>query len=153
MAMTLTTMGQRAPVTGSILLVLVMASTAVGVARLRQSDVRWGRRVFDQLTQGDASVERRIAWDRLQALGNDVGATYRALPETERPAYRRAFLAGCARGFAQSGAQPEAFTKWRVQGRRDGQAVVAADYAAKRQTLLLGVSTTGRKQLESLQWE
>lgn len=139
---------------GSATLVLAAIGAAVFVMRARASDADLAQRILTGLANGQASIERRINWEHLQALGVNVGATYTRLPsDQERARYRDTFIRGFAEGFQRSGARPESFVNWRVQEREEGYSVVAADYAAKRRTLLLRLAKSGGRRLEGIQWQ
>ena len=144
-------MTKQAPVTGSLLLILAMAGLATAGARLIRTEVGFCRDAFAGLAQGRLSAERQVDWEHLQAMGVDVGETYRRLPNAqERRQYRQAFIGQFAGGFASSGATTRAFTNWRRAGGR----LVAADYPAKQKTLLCGVSGSWiTRRIVSLQWQ
>lgn len=132
---------------------LVVAAVVVAV-QWRASDVAFCRKTFEGLVRGRQSVETRIAWERLQAVGVNVGETYSGLPsEAERAKYRREFIAHLAGAFRQTGVPAKAFVGWRKAGRVGETVVVAVDYPAKGRTLLLGLPASGRKQIEAIQWQ
>ncbi len=144
----------QTPVVGSVVLLLLAAAAGTVFLRAGKSDAEFCRTVLNGLAQGKPSVTKRIDWDRLQALQVDVGATYRKLPnDGERAKYRAAFIANFANGFHRSGASVDAFRRWRVQERTADRIVIAVDYEAKRKTLLMTIPSSGRKKLESLQWQ
>ena len=127
---------------------------AVGVVAailvLPGREVRLCKRLLGGLVQGKLSVGTGIAWDRLTALGMDVGAAYAQLPNLEeQAAYQEAFIQNFANGFRQSGATLKVFKHWRVQ--QDG--TVAVDYPEKQRTLVFRLSSTKPLQLTGLAWE
>ena len=145
---------RRIPVMGSIALALIVAAGVVFVLRARTSELRVCRDVLRGLIDGSPSIGRSIDWEHLRALGVDVGATYRRLPnERERAGYRQAFIEQFTEGFHQARGVADGFRAWRVQQRADAAVVVAADYEAKRQTLLMSVSASEPKRVEGIQWQ
>ena len=143
-----------APWMGSITLLLVGA-TAVAVAlSARRSEVAVCRETLRGLIDGSQTVGRSINWEQLQAMGVDVGATYRRLAnEREQAAYRRAFIAQCAQGFRRARGSADSFRRWRLLTREPGRIIVAADYEAKHKTILVALSDSGTKKVESIQWQ
>ena len=148
-------MTKHTPVSGSLLLAVIVAALIVAGIRLIRSDVGVCREAFAGLAQGRSAAGWRLDWERLQAMGVNVGETYRGLPNAqERRQYRRSFIGQFAGGFARSGATASAFTNWRPAGVRDGKRLVAADYPAKQQTLLFSVSGAWfSRRIGSIQWQ
>ena len=130
----------------SILVIVVAAFLLNFVGQ----EVRFCRRVLTGLANGNPSVRQAIDWERLQAIGIDVGAAYAQLPsDKERREYQDAFIRSFAEGFRQQGGSVKVFTHWRVEG--DG--TVAADYPAKNRNLLFQLSGGWRKQVVGIQWQ
>jgi len=142
------------PLVGSIALGLLLAAGAAFVLRMGQSDVDWCRGVLNALTKGKTSVSRQIDWEHLTALGVNVGATYRGLPnDQERAKYQQTFVQAFAAGFQHTGGDVNRFNHWRVLTHQGQQVVVAADYEGKQKVLLMAIPASGQKKLESLQWQ
>ena len=135
---------------------VLSAAFSVGVVviiaallRLSDRDVRFCRGVLHDLVMGRQSVQSRIDWERVTAMGVDIGATYAQLPnDGERAQYRRAFIRNFADGFRKSGGRLDGFTHWMVAP--DG--TVSADYPAKGKTLVFHLSAGGHRQLEGIGW-
>ena len=145
---------QGMPIAGSIALAFIIAAGAVFVMRDRASELRVCQDVLRGLIDGNPRINRSIAWERLRALGVDVGSAYRQLPnEQERSAYQRAFIALFAQGFRRANGQANGFSRWRVQRRAGERVIVAADYEPHHRTLLLTVPASGPKRIESMQWQ
>jgi hypothetical protein len=126
----------------------------VWAMRASQGAAAWCQESFEGLTSGERSAQARIDWERLRALGVNVGAAYRGLPNAHAKAqYRREFLEGFAKAFAQGGGRPEAFVDWRVEERTGEEIVVAADYPAKRNTLLISLPASGKRRIAGLAWK
>ncbi len=143
---------EQVPAIGSVTLVLLAVAVGVWILRARD-DVAVCRQTLTGLAQGRSAVERHIAWDRLTAVGVDVGTTYRQLPdERERTAYRRAFIERFAAGFQGTKGDVGAFRRWRVAERSSHEVVIAADNAALGKTLLFRVARPGR-MIEAIQWQ
>ncbi|MBI4322872.1 MAG: hypothetical protein HY596_01205 [Candidatus Omnitrophica bacterium] len=136
-----------------IAVTLLVVVALIGALRLTRSDVARCREVFQDLARGKRSVQQRIDWGQLHAIGVNVGATYAGLPdEGARVTYRRLFVEHFSKGFLQTGARLDEFVRWRVHERTPEQVVVAADYPAKQKTLLLTMAVSGKK-LEGIQWQ
>lgn len=145
---------RQMPVTGSIVLLLLVAAGGMAAVHLSRSDVTFCREVLTALAQGRPSVKPRIAWERLQAVGVDVGATYAQLPsDQDRAQYRQTFVESFSRGFQQSGGAVNGFRHWRVKERSNARVVIAVDYVEKGMTLLMTVPASGPKKLETIQWQ
>lgn len=146
--------GPRASVTQVIALALLLGALGAVWVSLTRGEAAFCQSVFTKLAQGKGSVRTQIAWERLQALGMDVGTTYLQLAtEQERRNYQDAFITQYAQAFRAAGGAPKAFTGWRIQEQREGQVIVAADYSAKQKTLLMSVPASGPKRVEAIQWQ
>lgn len=136
-----------------IALTLLVVASVVGITRLSRGDAGRCREAFQGLVKGRQSVQQRIDWGRLQAMGVNVGATYAGLPDDgARAKYRRLFVEYFSKGFLHTGARLDEFVRWRVHERTPERVVVAADYPAKQKTLLLTMAVSGKK-LEGIQWQ
>jgi len=135
------------------LVTLVGIASLVLLMRMSRGEVAVGREIFQGLVTGKPSVQKRIDWAHLSAVGVEVGATYTQLPNEQAKAkYRRFFVEYFSKGFRKAGGSPKAFVRWRIQERTPAWVVVAADYPAKQKTLLLTMATSGRK-LQGIQWQ
>ena len=133
---------------------LAVAAAVLWGPRLWHNDVQVCQRVFAGLVRGDEGIHDAIDWEHLSAMGVEAGKTFAALPnDWERTRYKQMFIAGFAKGFAENGAKASDFTGWRVRERNGEQTLVAADYASKGKTLLLGLSHAGGGKLTSIQWQ
>lgn len=131
---------------GMVAVVAVMAS----LLSLPGRPVRFCQRVFAGLVDGNVSVRRAIAWEQLNALDMDVGATYGQLSDpAEQAAYQRAFIQNFAEGFRQSGATRQALTNWR----RGPAGRVTAEYPDKRATVVFYLVGGLRMRLAGIQWQ
>jgi len=142
------------PVIGSLILLLLVGGAALMLSRAGRSDAEVCRNILNGLIEGKSSVARRIDWERLTALGKDIGAEYRGLPnDAERARYRQSFVMSFPRGFQQAHGNLSSFRNWRIKAREGNLIVVAVDYEIKHKTLLMGVPASGPKKLETLQWQ
>jgi hypothetical protein len=137
-------------------LVLIIAFHFIGQRQDSENDVTLCRDIFNGLLEGRQLVQDHIAWEKLNALGLSVGATYNRLPnKQEKSDYRREWIKNLSLGFKQGGGTPLAFTNWRVYRRAISTTVVAADYKEKSKVILFSLSGSGynKKKLISIQWE
>lgn len=135
---------------GAVALIVVLA---LAIGRRDQGPVPFCGRVFRGLVDGNRSVEGAIAWERLQAMGVDVGATYTGLAnEKERAEYRRAFIQSFGSGFTQGGGEASAFKGWRVDAEEGDRILVAVDYEGRERTLVFGLPASGERMVETIHW-
>lgn len=147
-------MNRETPVAGHLVLGLLVIAVAAGVVRMRQGDVAFGRKVFTDLMRGRQTVQRRIDWEHLTAMGVNVAGTYARLPtEQDKANYRNSFIEQAALAFQKAGGNLRAFRRWRVHQRDPEQWVVAVDYPPTQKTLLLMLSGDHPKQLRGIQWQ
>ena len=142
------------PLVGSLILVGLMVFGAVIFAQRGKDSVTFCQRVLKELIAGRSAVSANIDWNHLQAVGVNVGAQYTALPnDQERAKYRQTFVSGFAHGFAQAKGNIKDFTHWQIEGQNAHQITVAANYDLKHKVLLMTIPASGKKMLESLQWQ
>lgn len=135
-------------IVGVIILTVVLVFWQV-----KNKDINFCRKVFYGMMRGDSKVENYVDWENFQAVGVDVGAAYRQLPdEKEKLAYRASFFKGFPAGFRKFSGKPEAFVNWRDYGVKDGKKIVAVDYIYGK-TLLFSISRLKGVKLYSIQWE
>jgi len=92
------------PVMGSVMVVILALAAWLLVGRLFKSDVVFCRGILQGLAEGNVSVASQIDWERLKAVGVDVGATYRSLTTSQdQQRYQRMFVQKFAEGFRQAG--------------------------------------------------
>ena len=141
------------PVVGSMVLALGALALLAVVGQMRHGEVALCKGALAALARGRSSAQHRIAWEKLQVVGVDVGATYRHLPsDAERVKYRKVFIEQFARGFQTEGGSLSNFVRWRVDRRTEEGVIVAVDYPVKAQTLLFTVPAQGTKRVEAIQW-
>lgn len=122
---------------------------------LKDQDIRFSQSVFSALVGGSAQAEGLIDWEKFNAVGLDVGNTYRGLADDRQKSdYRGAFIRNVALGFRKTGARFDAFSNWRVDEKTDALVVVAAEYRAKNKTIVFTISKdpNGRK-LKEIKWQ
>ncbi|MBI3319008.1 MAG: hypothetical protein HYZ89_00245 [Candidatus Omnitrophica bacterium] len=142
------------PVIGYAALTLGAIAVVAVVMRLNQGEVGFCREAFQNLVNGNQAAQRQIDWERLTAVGADVGKAYTQLSNDQaRAQYRKAFVNNFAIGFQRAEGSLGSFRNWRVHGRDGERVVVAADYEAKHKTLLLSIPASGQRKLEAIQWQ
>lgn len=121
---------------------------------LEDSMVRFCRRTFAGLIQGNSALENNIDWGNFQAMEVNVGETYMLLPDSkERRDYKKAFFKSVAAGFRQTGGSYKLFVNWYVFDKDGDKVIVTADYKKTNKTIFFTVSKTPRPKLISLQWD
>ena len=121
---------------------------------LGKQDVVFCRKVFTGLARGKPSVQRQIDWEHLKAMDVDVGSTYQSLPtDLDRAKYREKFVRAFSTAFKFSGSLSAHFVNWRIEERLRDTVIVAADFPRRRQTLLLVIPASGKKQLVGVRWK
>lgn len=118
-----------------------------------KNDVELCRDIFRGFVEGDRSSQNSIDWERLKALGYDVGATYSKLPNAqEKEDYRREFYKNFSLSFKRNGGRFEAFTNWRIYEQNGPTAIIAADYKEKSTTVLFTLSGFEKKKITNIKW-
>jgi len=136
------------------ILAVVIAGAIFIYLQIVNRDVNLCRYVFNSLLTSKPAAEKYIDWEHLQAVGADIGATYRALPnDQEKTNYRMVFFRTFPKGFEKFHGQPKAFRNWRNLGVKDGKTIVAVDYLAYNKTLLFFLSKLHGTKIVSIQWE
>jgi hypothetical protein len=119
-----------------------------------QYDVRFCRSALDGLVKGAIKVERLIDWEKLEALGIDVGANYRRFTNPQdKETYRRLFIRNFAVGFQKGEGDFKKFTNWRVLLRKGAKVVVAADYLLYNKTVLFTLFKSSKTKLIAIEWK
>ncbi len=91
-------------------------------------DVSFARNTFESLTRGDSDVATKIDWPVFTSLGNNLGATYTALPtEVDKQKFITGFITQFATSFRESGGSVADFVNWRVTFHDKQKTEVAAD--------------------------
>lgn len=140
----------------SVVLGLIVVTVVVGTLRFVHRDVTVCREVLRGLVTGRFAAQRSMDWEHLEALGLDVGETYRRLPNAEeRQRYQRAFVENFSKAFREAQGRLDAFTRWRIVSREGQTTLVAADYAAANRTLVFTITDSGwgRRRVEAFQWQ
>jgi hypothetical protein len=133
---------------------MIFALTAAFVAlplasceKARTGDTAFARDTFISLAKGESSVQAKIDWQTLTALGDNVGAKYNLIPtETEKQEFRTAFVTGFSSSFRDGGGSVDAFTNWRVTFNDSTRTEVAADSPGG----LLRLTVSERDSLERI---
>ena len=119
-----------------------------------KNDLELCRDIFWGFVEGRQSLQNYIDWEHLRALGLDVGATYRKLPNPkEKEDYRREFYKNFSVSFKRNAGRFEAFTNWRIYEKAALGTIIAADYKLKSKTALFTLSGFENKKLTNIKWE
>ena len=99
------------------------------------------------------AAETAIDWETFRAVGKDVGAEYRVLPnDAEKAEFRRMFLVGFSATTPNLKANPNLVTGWRLKSENSSETIVAADMKHKDAVLLITVSKrSGTQKISSFQ--
>ena len=124
------------------------------IFQVKTGDIDLCRAIFKDLVNGRYGVQKYIDWGSFQGLNINVGTTYTKFStEKEKTGYKKAFIQSFSRGFKGAGGKFQSFINWRIYNKDYHQVVVAADYRGHNKTLLLTLSSIGKKKLTSLQWK
>lgn len=128
--------------------------TAIGKPKATVSDLDFARTAFKALAHGDTAARNLVDWDNFQAMGQNMGAVYKSLPDDkQRAAFRSSLVTSFSASFKKSGASAETLSNWRVKSAGKGataDTVIAAD-SPNKATLLLTVSKrNGSQKLAAL---
>ena len=140
-----------------IIIVIVLSAGWLFYRNIKNQgqDVNFARRVFVDLTRGRHSVQSRVDWQNLQAVGVDVGKDYSSLPnDKERADYQRAFIDNFALSFRRTGGSLKLLTNWRIYDDQDDLVIVAVDIKGRDKTMFFTFSKKGgEKKLVAIELE
>lgn len=137
----------------AVLLGILVLFSAFGLAK--DKDIEFSRNVFSGLIAGKLSIRQSIDWPKFKALGMDIGAGYKDLTnDKDKSDYENFFIRSFSFNFKKTGAKFRSFTNWRIYSRDTQGVVVAADYPARKQTLLFTIARDKNKKprLVNLDW-
>jgi hypothetical protein len=136
------------------LLILVIALVLVFALEFRQREAGFCRLILNGLVNGSVETEEFIDWEKLVAIGVDVGKAYRNIADpVTKLGYRREFIRSFAVGFKSVKGDVKKFTNWRVLERKRTKVVVAADYLLYNKTILFTLSKLRKTKLIGLEWK
>ncbi len=142
------------PVLEYIILFLLIIASSVFFIHLKNQEANLCRSIFSGLASARYGVEKYIDWEGLRALGVDVSAVYKNLPDEEAKSnYKKAFIRNFSDGFKRSGSRLGFFAHWRIYAKDNEKTVIACDYSRYNKTLLLTLSKSGKRKLVSIDWE
>lgn len=120
----------------------------------RETDTQLSRRILNGLCSGNQRVQGLIDWEKLKAVGVDVGESYsKIIAEKERQDYRKAFFYNCAFSFRAAQGKISTFSNWRVSNRTDNTTIVATDTPAGKVLLLTLANISGKRKLIAIEWQ
>jgi hypothetical protein len=119
------------------------------------SDVQLARRIFKGMVSGSRRVQSLIDWEKLQAIGVDVGKSYSEVKsEKDRADYRKAFLFNLSFSFKSGGGKTSNFFNWREENKGADHTVVAADTGGAGRVILFTIThTNGKRKLTAINWQ
>lgn len=142
------------PILEYAILFLAIVASLVIFMHLKNQEANLCRSIFSGLASARYRVEKYIDWEGLKALGADVGASYKNLPNEEaRTNYKKAFIRSFSNGFKRSGSRLGFFAHGRVYSKDNEKTVIAYDYLRYNKTLLFTLSKSGKRKLISIDWE
>ena len=116
------------------------------------ADVRFAKTTFFSMVNGSAAAETMIDWETFQAMGDDLGKDYRALPnDAEKVAARKSFLMGFAASTPNIKANPGGITHWRVKSESASETIVAADMQLGAVLLITVSKRDGTQKISSIE--
>jgi hypothetical protein len=114
-----------------------------GVANVKEEvatagDFGFAKNTFESLARGDSAVAGKIDWPVFTFLGENLGATYMALPTgVEKEKFINGYITQFATSFRESGGSVDSFTNWRVVTHDSQKTEVAADGTTGVVTILV----------------
>ena len=134
-----------------IVMLIILLIPGCGV---REDGVQLTKRIFYSLCSGNRGAQNWIAWERLKAVGVDVGATYSSIiKEKERVDYRKAFFYNFSMSFRSGGGKTSGFFNWQVIQKDGTNTVVAADTASGKSLLFTLSIVDGKQKLTAIEWQ
>ncbi|MCX5704004.1 MAG: hypothetical protein NT066_05915 [Candidatus Omnitrophica bacterium] len=136
-----------------VLAILVIAgSLFLGITR--DPDIRFARRVFTGLVNGNQVTQSAIDWPRFSAVGSDVGADYaKFITESQRAYFRQAFIINFSLSFKNAGGDLKLFTNWRIYAKDNTKAIVAVSTVGNKTLLFTIAKKYDKRKLVSIQWK
>lgn len=118
------------------------------------SDVGFCSSTFLGLIRGSQGIQERISWEEFQAMGVNIGATYRTLSsDNEKRDYRKAFISRCQKGFSLAGGNVKNFVDWRLYEETNKNFVVAGKYKRTNKLIFITARRGARTQVIGINWD
>jgi len=137
------------PLKGIVIFLILIG--IIFLFKVRHNELDVARAVLGGLIQSNQSVAGLLKWDKLKAVGADVGSTYLAYKTAkERNDYKKYFIRGFSAGFKEVKGNYKEFTNWRVYEKTAQKTVVAVDY---RDKILLFTLPKNEKKITDIQWK
>jgi len=136
-----------------VFIISILAAGIMFFTNKEKQDVEFCRDViFKGMIEGKASVGEFIDWNKLIAVGVDVGAGFAKAPnEAERRNYKEVFIRGVSLGFAYTGGKPNALADWRIFSQTRERVVIAADYRPGKRRMLFTLAKGEKRKLVGLE--
>ena len=113
-------------------------------------EVEFAKATITSLVWGDDDVVDKIDFETLSQFGENIGVIYLQLPNDEKNAFRKSFVAQFAAGFQSTGASVENFKNWRVKSDDSTRTIVIAD-APKGSLKIIISKRNGNMKLSALE--
>lgn len=140
---------EASPLKGIIIFLIIIGIVFLFKARYNELDV--ARAALGGLVQSNQSVAGLLKWEKLKAVGADIGATYLSYKtDKEKNDYKKYFIRGFAAGFKEVKGNYKQFTNWRIHEKSAQKTVVAVDY---RDKILLFTLPKNEKKITDIQWK
>ena len=140
---------ETSPLKGIIIFLIITG--IVFLLKARHNELDTARAVLGGLIQSNQSITGLLKWDKLKAVGADIGSTYLAYKtDKERNDYKKYFIRGFSAGFKEVKGNYKEFTNWRFYEKTAQKTVVAVDY---RDKILLFTLPKNEKKIIDIQWK
>lgn len=140
---------ETSPLKGVIIFLIVIG--IIFLFKTRYNEVDAARSALYGLIQSNQSIAGLLRWDKLKAVGMDVGATYLSYKtDKERNDYKKYFIRGFSAGFKEVKGNYKQFANWRIHEKTAQKTVVAVDY---RDKILLFTLPKNEKKIIDIQWK
>lgn len=140
---------EASPLKGVILFLVVIA--ILFLFKTRHNELDTARAALAGLIQANQSVAGLLNWEKLKAIGVNVGAEYSAFKgDKDKVNYKKYFIRGFSAGFKEVKGNYKEFSNWRIYEKTAQKTVVAADYRGK---ILLFSLPKNEKKIIDIQWK
>ncbi len=139
---------------GYVVLAFVIIFVFVIFTQVKNHDINYCRGIFSGLIKGNYNAQKNIGWEKLTAMGVNVGGVYSGIADDkEKKEYKKFFILNFSQGFKQTGGELKLFTNWRIYDRDMENIIVAADYKKYNKIILFTLSKYPKKRLVKIEWK
>ena len=133
---------------------IILFSIVIGLIflfKIRHNQLDTARAALSGLIQSNQSIAGLLKWEKLKAVGADIGTTYLSYKtDKERNDYKKYFIRGFSAGFKEVKGNYKEFANWRIYEETLQKTVVAVDY---RDKILLCTLHKNEKKITDIQWK